>query len=210
MTKKNFNFRLLLTVGMATVVFNSCGNLGGSNNSSTTDTGVVINGVKWATCNVGVPGTFAANPESPGMLYQWNRKQAWSAAGTITGWDNTAPAGTEWEKSNDPSPKGWRVPTTEEQQTLFHAGKVTNEWTTQNGVTGRKFTDIATGNSLFLPAVGQRDGSDGTLNYADTIGNYWSSTASKPDAVYLLFTSTFADWGISARHFGLSVRAVAE
>ena len=36
--------------------------------------GVVINGVRWATRNVDKPGTFAANPEDAGMLYQWNRK----------------------------------------------------------------------------------------------------------------------------------------
>ena len=30
--------------------------------------GVVINGVTWATCNVDVPGKFAAKPESPGKF----------------------------------------------------------------------------------------------------------------------------------------------
>ena len=34
----------------------------------------VINGVKWATCNVDAHGKFAATPESYGMLYQWGRK----------------------------------------------------------------------------------------------------------------------------------------
>jgi len=38
------------------------------------ETGVVINGVKWATRNVDKPGTFVANPEDFGMLYQWNRR----------------------------------------------------------------------------------------------------------------------------------------
>ena len=40
---------------------------------------VVINGVRWATCNVDAPGNFAANPEDAGMFYQWNRKVGWSA-----------------------------------------------------------------------------------------------------------------------------------
>ena len=43
------------------------------------DEGVVINGVKWATRNVDKPGTFAANPENAGMLFQWNRRVGWSA-----------------------------------------------------------------------------------------------------------------------------------
>ena len=43
----------------------------------TYDDGVVINGVKWATCNVDEAGAFAPTPE-----------------------------GTEWEKANDPSPAG--------------------------------------------------------------------------------------------------------
>jgi len=39
-----------------------------------TDEGVVINGVKWATCNVDNPGTFVNRPETTGKIYQWNRK----------------------------------------------------------------------------------------------------------------------------------------
>jgi len=33
------------------------------------DEGVIIDGVKWATRNVDVPGTFASSPEAPGMFY---------------------------------------------------------------------------------------------------------------------------------------------
>ncbi|MCL2328193.1 MAG: fibrobacter succinogenes major paralogous domain-containing protein, partial [Bacteroidetes bacterium] len=146
-------------------------------NTNTTDTGVVINGVKWATRNVDAFGTFVDTPESTGMFYQWNRPKAWNTTDVeVTGWDATVPAGTIWEKANDPSPKGWRVPTKEEQQSLFDVEKVTNEWTTQNGITGRKFIDKATGNSLFLPAAGNRFYSPGALGYAGMRGYYWSST----------------------------------
>jgi len=34
---------------------------------------VVINGVRWATRNVGARGTFVQNPEDYGDYYQWNR-----------------------------------------------------------------------------------------------------------------------------------------
>ena len=36
--------------------------------------GIIINGVKWATRNVGAHGQFVANPEDFGGYYQWGRK----------------------------------------------------------------------------------------------------------------------------------------
>ncbi len=96
--------------------------------------GVLINGVRWAECNVAGFGVFAAKPEDPGMFYQWNRKTAWPATGTVSGWDSSNPAGNEWSAINDPSPSGWRLPTKEEQATLFNADKVSVLWTTLNGV----------------------------------------------------------------------------
>ena len=152
--------------------------------TATTDPGVVINDVKWATRNVDAPGTFAAKPEDPGMLYQWNRKTAWSATnpglgiviGEAGGWDTTIPTGNTWEKANDPSPAGWKVPTLDDIKKLLDNDKVENkEWTDENGVYGRKFTDKASGNSLFLPAVGSRFYAYGTLNFAGEFGYYWSN-----------------------------------
>jgi len=150
-------------------------------NTDTTDTGVVINGVTWATRNVDAPGTFAKTPESAGMFYQWNRKKGWSATEPaawikVDNWDTTTSTGIMWEKANDPSPVGWRVPTEEEQRTLLDTAKVTNKWTTQNNVNGRKFTDKATGNSLFFPAVGSRIHDTGELSDTDEFGFYWGAT----------------------------------
>ena len=213
---------LLFTVGCDKS--NDPDNSGNSNNSATTDVGVVINGVKWATRNVDAFGTFAATPESFGMFYQWNRSKAWSATepgegiaiGENGGWDDTLPTGDTWEKSNDPSPKGWRVPTREEQKSLLDTDKVTNEWITQNGVTGRLFTDKATGNQLFLPAAGFRYGSDGMLSDVGTYDFYWSSTAHETSedfeasAYGLGFDESYADWYLSSRRYGFSVRVVAE
>ena len=57
MKKSFFIFGLLLTVGLTTVVFNSCGkdNDNPKPNNPSTDIGVMINGVKWATRNVDKP-----------------------------------------------------------------------------------------------------------------------------------------------------------
>ncbi|MCL2327276.1 MAG: leucine-rich repeat protein [Bacteroidetes bacterium] len=107
---------------------------------------VEINGVKWATRNVDEPGTFAPTPESAGTYYRKNDRTVRDATGSVIGWDRLT--------ANDPSPNGWRMPTGEEQETLFDKEKVINEWVTQNDVSGRKFTDKATGVSLFLPAAG--------------------------------------------------------
>jgi len=179
--------------------------------------GVLINGVVWATCNVAAPGTFAASPEDAGMFYQWNRKIGWSTTDPMvnsddgTTWDNTLPAGTTWEKSNDPSPSGWRVPTTEEQRKLLDTDKVTSEWVIHNGVTGRKFTDNISGASIFLPAVGFRLDNDGTFYNVGSGGNYWSSMQYGNSYAYSMFFRSggaYGDW--SNRGNAFSVRPVVK
>ena len=178
----------------------------------TSDVGVVINGVTWATRNVDAPGTFAEKPESAGMYYQWNRKTAWATTGNVSGWNTTYPTGVTWEKANDPSPAGWRVPTKEEQETLFDTKKVTNVWTTQNGIKGQKFTDKATGNSLFLPAVGYRLLTDGTLFDVGNASVYNSSTSFEYIELYaayaLFFFKDYAGVVYDSRCYGVSIRPV--
>jgi uncharacterized protein (TIGR02145 family) len=171
--------------------------------------GVLINGVVWAKYNVDAPGAFAAKPEDPGMFYQWNRKKAWPATGDVTGWDFFTPEGDEWKKDNDPSPAGWRVPTFEEIEKLLDADKVSNEWDAEKK--GRRFTDRASGESIFLPAVGDRNISDGTLGDAGSDGYYWSSTQNGSNsAYYLYFNSGLANVFNYGRISGFSVRPVAE
>lgn len=188
--------------------------------SNTEDEGVIINGVKWATRNVDMPGTFAETPESAGKFYQWNRKVAWNTTDSlIVNWDNTMPEDTIWTRENDPCPTGWRVPTLEEIASfLFGNKEVSSECTIQNDVNGRKFTDKENGNSIFLPAVGFRNYNFGTLSHQDfgkrnvsMLGNYWSNAPYENiHAAYLLFHSNEATFGASNRANGRSVRCVAE
>jgi len=214
MTKRVFfRFWLLLAMGMATIVLNSCGkedkdgDVDKKNTSSPES--VMINGVRWAVRNIDSPGKFAATPEASGMFYQWNRSKAWSATGDLTDWDNSLQSGISWESVNDPSPAGYRVPTKDEINSLLNTDKVNNEWVTQNGVMGRKFTDRATGNSIFLPAVSYLDG-DGILGSAN-LGYYWSSSLNETNDGYnLYFLENNASRGYSNRGFGLSIRSVAE
>lgn len=149
--------------------------------NNTFDQGVVINGIKWATRNVAAPGTFAANPEDAGMYYQWNRKIGWNAALLNSNgssiWDVSYSTGNTWEKANDPSPTGWRVPTQAEFETLLDVSNVRQEYVTVNSINGIKFTDITTGNSIFLRATGRIDGADAEDGVItdNKIGFYWSS-----------------------------------
>ena len=170
------------------------------------------------------PGTFAAKPEDAGMFYQWNRKKAWAVTGSVR-WEGGLPAGETWKKENDPSPEGWRVPTFDEIKKLCDEKKVNSEWTTVNGVKGRRFTDKTNGNSIFLPAVGyRRAGSsgthfegyrhylNGTLLNVDSEGFYWSCMPSSRESAYILHScSDSANWYEGGwRGDGFSIRPVAE
>ena len=190
-----------------------------------TDPGVLIgniNGVsiRWATRNVALHGTFAPYPHSAGMLFQWNRQQAWNNtdAGTPLNWDNTNPLSTPgwapWTHGM-PCPQGWRMPTVAEFEALSNED---SEWVVVNGVNGRRFG--SGNNTLFLPAAGMRD-SDGVLNSVGTRGSYWSEAMDvvdrapgepvpfNPNARYLSISNADPSMNVSARAFGFSVRCVA-
>ena len=180
---------------------------------STTDQGVVINGVKWATRNVDEAGTFAPTPESAGKFYQWNRRTAWNTTDEkVIDWNSSMPEGTDWEKANDPSPEGWRVPTLEEMKTLLDEEKVSSEWTIQNGVSGIKFTDKTTGNFLFLPRAGYRSNNEGTLGSVGLTGSYWGNTQNEGKEDYacsLYFNDCVSCKNWDYKSIGFSIRPIA-
>lgn len=192
---------------------------------SFTHPGVLINGVYWASRNVATPGTFTTNAEYFGLCYQWNSKVGWATTGELiatdgtTTWNDswnggfTTPSATDtWSSTNDPSPTGYRVPTFSETYALCDATKVTHTWTTQNSIYGEKFTDIATGNSIFLPASIYLSGYGGTRKAAGEYGYYWNSTTyNSLGAYYLYFSNTNTNSGsLFGRASGFSVRPVAK
>ncbi|MDR1729861.1 MAG: fibrobacter succinogenes major paralogous domain-containing protein [Prevotellaceae bacterium] len=179
-------------------------------NVAASDKGVVINGVRWATCNVDAFGKFTASPEDMGKIYQWNRKKSWEMTGKITGWGGSSQKGNNWTKANDPSPAGWRVPTYEEIYKLLDTKKVTTKWTTQNGVKGRKFTDRKTGKSIFLPAAGCRNFKNGMFEGAGSQGYYWASNKPKGNNAYSThFSEKFAQKNLNPCNYGFFIRPVA-
>ncbi|MCF0197482.1 MAG: hypothetical protein HUK03_09720, partial [Bacteroidaceae bacterium] len=71
----------------------------------------------------------------------------------------------------------WRMPTEDEARELIE--NCTTDWTTVNGVRGRKLTSRQNGNSIFLPAAGYHYGTS-----TSSVGNnglYWDSTPRKND-----------------------------
>ena len=131
----------------------------------------------------------------------------------------TCPVKTDY----DPCPDGWRVPTQTELETLgvpfANQTDVTKEWKTNyevSGVNGYLCTDNSSGNSLFLPAAGYRQGNNsaGPINSPGSAGYYRSSRPSSTMACYLIFYNTPSSYfSINTnlgRSFGMSVRCVAE
>ena len=177
---------------------------------------VLINGVKWATRNVGTPKSFVSKPEDFGGYYQWNRDTTDFTLCPTTPY-NCHPGGSAstWEEANDPSPAGFRVPTLAELQSLTNTTFVKYEWITRNGVRGGKFTDRSNGNCIFLPAAGYRGHyNDGVVYEVGSSGSYWSSTqnGSYNYSAYCLFFYIIVEGNNNGYHksYGLKVRPVAD
>lgn len=184
-------------------------------------------GTKWAICNVG-----ATSPEGYGdyfALGETMTKETYNCStyrycngdyNTFTKYCSDASGGyngftdnlTTLQSSDDAATAnwgaGWRMPTREEMNELY--SNCTHEWTTQNGVSGRKFTG-SNGNSIFLPAAGNRYGRE--LYDAGSDGEYWSSslnTGAPSEAWILYFESDYYDVLGGHRDYGFTVRAVCQ
>lgn len=112
---------------------------------------------------------------------------------------------------------GWYVPTKDElyvkENDVVTGGlaKISNAWTTQNGVNGRLFT-ISEGKTFFLPAAGfiDNDNDEGQETaytgkvLVSTFGYYWSQTEATPSsmAYSLQFSSAninvFSEYEVNA------------
>ena len=179
--------------------------------------GVIINGVIWSEFNVNTPGTFTATTTAYGCFYQWNRKTAWLSTGTVpvsspTGetWNssNSGAEGDVWEPINDPCPEGWRVPTKDEHAKLLDDTKVDNEWV-DTGVKGYRFTDKITDASIFFPASGVLDNTDGAFYAQGVRGFYWSANSHSTDRAHLLDISiNGTSQSFDYRPLGSTVRCV--
>lgn len=157
-------------------------------------------GTLWATCNVG-----ANLPEEYGNYYAWGETAVKSEYLATVYYDNP----TILPKSADAATanwgNAWRMPTKDELDELIN--NCMAAYTTLNGVKGLLFT--RNDNSIFLPAAGNRAGSE--LFYAGTEGFYWSSsicTDSQNSACSLDFDSYDYETTFCSRNCGFTVRPV--
>ena len=180
--------------------------------------------VKWASCNVG-----AESPEDYGGYYAWGETEEksnyeWStykwyngSYDTMTKYCTDSSYGTVDNKTIlDPEDDvahvewggSWRMPTLDEIKEL--GKKCTWEWTTVNGVTGYKVTG-PNGNSIFLPAAGDRRGTE--VIYRGSRGYYWSGTlyeSNSGGAYFLAFDVGGHGWNYYYRIYGRPVRPVTD
>jgi len=117
--------------------------------------------------------------------------------------DNLWNSGTESspiKTANDPCPAGWRIPTSEELQSLVG---YECEWDALKK--GRYFCDGT--NRVFFPAAGARSSINGNVSLTGENGYYCSSF----DA-HAMFVNSGYDVGMTCyqRAVGFSVRCVAE
>lgn len=199
------------------------------------DKGVIINGVKWATRNVGEPGMFVENYEKTGEYYQWNCPKAWKIQTNASGeWYNPNLAcdcyseDTIWNTKNDPSPQGWRIPSLREIQSLFDTTKVLHYTIqTRQCCLIAVFIDKSSGDSLFLPGYG------GLHHYPDfyvsqgdavslhheygwysgcNMAFYWSNTIYSANHTnsYTFFISKESAWKHFDNRHGYFIRPVAK
>ena len=182
--------------------------------------------VKWASFNLG-----ATKPEEYGDYYAWGETgpkedYAWStykwcmgANYTLTkyctdsyyGYNGFTDGKTVLDPEDDAAHVNlggkWRMPTDDEWTELNE--NCTWSWTTQNGVNGYLVTG-PNGNSIFLPAAGDRGGTN--LRNAGSVGFYWSSSLNTGSPYYarcVWFNSLSAGYDYS-RCYGQSVRPVSE
>ncbi len=194
--------------------------------------------VKWATCNVGASKPeeygdyFAWGETSPKTTYNWStykytqsgkssreyitkytipddKKSGIWYNGDIFVGDNKTTLDLADDAAHVNWGGSWRMPTKAEQDELYDNCIWT--WTTQNGINGCLLTSKKNGNSIFLPAAGNRYGS--SLNYVGSSGGCWSSSLYSDDssnAYGLYFYSGGVVWSGYDRNYGQSVRPVCQ
>ena len=166
-------------------------------------------GTKWASYNVG-----ASKPEEYGGYYAWGETEEkdvyklstykYYQNGSWVSLDSDI-SGTEYDVAHVKWGGNWVMPTVGDIKELLDNCR--SEWTTLNGVNGRRFTG-SNGGTIFMPAAGYRWYGD--LVNAGSYGHYRSSTSGGSYNVYeLRFDSGGADWHYGDyRFYGHGVRPV--
>ncbi len=186
-------------------------------------------GTLWATCNIG-----ASKPEEFGLYFAWGETEGYKQNSDdvhqfekksykwletdctnpvlmkyCISWSGIIDNKKELDPEDDAATvnwgRKWQMPSSEQIKELCDSTYTTAEWTTLNGVNGRKITSKKNGNSIFLPATN-------IIITAGSSGIYWSRTlymGMDDDAVTLEFYKDkwFFD-SHTPRYYGLNIRPV--
>lgn len=170
-------------------------------------------GLLWGTKNIG-----ATSPTGWGWYFSWGNLDGhpegsgYNFSQDVYNATDAASISQDLDASQDAvrAIKGgtWRMPTQYDFAELFNSSYTTNEWTTVNGVNGRKVTSKINGKSIFFPAAGCYDGT--SLGGRGSGGLCWSSSwVSATNARRLRFdSSSVYPQDSIGRRFGFSLRGV--
>ena len=161
-------------------------------------------GTLWADRNIG-----ADSPKDSGDYFRFGETTPFTEDSEEYNFRNLGEsiAGTEHDAATVILGKKYRMPTLEQIKELLNECKW--EWTTQNDAKGMKVTG-PNGNSIFFPASGYRNFSDGLLYFVGYTASCWSASANRDNnAHYFYFTSITWGWSVSNHANGFPVRAVA-
>ena len=176
-------------------------------------------GTKWACCNVDTDHPENQSPTNYGGYYAWGETETknnydWSTYIHCDGTQETCHflgeniSGTENDVAHVKWGGDWMMPT--ESQFRELSDNCTYQWTTLNGIRGRKITSKNNGGCIFIPAAG-RSVNTGQESIGDK-GYYWTSTHNThyvAQSYYFNFTPESMIWGQVLNYSnGLSIRPV--
>jgi hypothetical protein len=171
-----------------------CHNLGADENADPFTPAAAIHGAKYKYGTGQVALTQVEDQAESGIISDWESRGG-TPPETNTDWDMT---------TANPCPSGYRVPTRLEWGYVLNNNTITKPGTWINNAANYS-SGMKVGNSLFLPAAGYRDGSDGGLAYRGSYGYYWSS-----NTFFLTFFSSNQRFNSSYSTLGFPVRCVEE
>ena len=181
--------------------------------------------VKWATCNLG-----ATKPEEYGKYYAWADTKGYassephdfslanvryctntSSPTSSSSWSRYTTGGATLEASDDAATanlgSSWRMPTKTEWQELYD--KCTWTWTQLGSVSGYTVSAL-NGNSIFIPAAGERFQT--AFKNDKFVGHYWMSQVSEivynARSMYFNSSRIFDPNNTSGRVCGFTIRPV--
>ena len=144
---------------------------------------ITINGVKWATMNIG-----ATSETQYGLYFAWGDTQGhclngvsdytFSSTGNIS---ITTDLDTDHDAAQANIGGYWLIPSKSDFEELGEG-----EWTTINGVNGCKFTDPTSGKFIFLPAAGYYFYETGTNTEKGNECAYWTTDYAGAGTSYFL------------------------